>query len=115
MPRHGGREGAGPGAGAPRGSGGMLLPLHSTAGVRDILIMLLVELHLLLVFRVPDHFHDKMFGYIYPSHHQSWSLKFLSGKRWSCAVNELGDLGTSLILDLLLYKKREDGHKLPTS
>lgn len=52
-----------------------------------ILIMLLVELHLLLAFRAPEHFHNKMLGYIYVSHHQSWSLKFLSRKCLSCAVN----------------------------
>ena len=45
-----------------------------------ILIMLLVELHLLLAFRTPEHFHNKMLGYIYLSHHQSPSLKFLSKK-----------------------------------
>ena len=51
-----------------------------------ILIMLLVELHLLLAFRTPEHFHNKMLGYIYLSHHQSPSLKFLSRKHLSCAV-----------------------------
>lgn len=76
-----------------------------------ILIMLLVELHLLLAFRAPEHFHNKMLGYIYLSHHQSWALKFLSRKCLSCAVNELSDLDTSQILDLLLCKRRGDGHK----
>lgn len=110
MPGHGGQEGTGPAAGAPCGSWGMLPPLPSTAGVRDIL-MLLVELPLLLVFRTPDRFHDKMLGYIYLSCHQMWSLKFLSGKHLSCAVNELGDLGTSLTLGRFLCKRRGESHK----
>lgn len=104
-----------PGQVLPMGAEGCSRPCIPQQACRDILTMFLVEPHLLLVFRAPNHFHDKMLGYIYLSHHQSWSLKFLSGKQWSCAVNELGDLGTSLILDLLLYKRREDGHKLPTS
>lgn len=78
-----------------------------------ILIMLLVELHLLLAFRTPEHFHNKMLGYIYLSHHQSPSLKFLSRKHLSCAVNEFSNLDTSLILDFFLCKRRGDGHKPP--
>lgn len=78
-----------------------------------ILIMLLVELHLLPVFRASDHFHDKMLGYIYPSHHQSRPLKFLTRKHLSCAVNVLSDLGTSLTLDFFFCKRRGDSHKDP--
>lgn len=48
-----------------------------------ILIMLLVELHLLPVFRASDHFHDKMLGYIYPSHHQSWPWNFWPENIWA--------------------------------
>lgn len=82
----------------PAGAEGCSRPCVPQQVCRDILILLLVELHLLLVFRAPHHFHDRILGYIYPSYHQSWSLKFLSGKHLSCAVKELSDLGTSLIL-----------------
>lgn len=78
-----------------------------------ILIMLLVELHLLLAFRTPEHFHNKMLGYIYLSHHQSPSLKFLSRKRLRCAVNEFSKPDASLILDFFPCKRSGAGHKPP--
>ena len=111
MPRHGGQRASSVfglilAAGAEECSH-PCIPQQVCGG---ILIMLLMELHLLPVFRASDHFHDKMLGYIYPSHHQSWPLKFLTRKHLSCAVNELSDHGTSMILDFFLCRRRGNGH-----
>ena len=54
--------------------------LHSTAGVRGHSYHASCRAASAPVFRAPDHSHDKMLGYIYLSHHQSWPLKCLARK-----------------------------------
>lgn len=97
MPSTGSRAALGPGADAAVGAEACGHPCIPQQVCGGIFIMLLVERHLLLAFRAPGHFHNKMLGYIYLSHHQSWSLKSLSRKHLSLAVDELSDLDISLI------------------